>query len=106
MDIIKLLDWQDQQDFFVMVLEYVSDCIDVYCFVERSGGCIDEKFAKHIMWLATLAADACCRRGVYHGDIKLENLLINVNNGNVKLVDFGCSELLTGSTYTTYSGVY
>ncbi|XDV18721.1 hypothetical protein PO909_024359 [Leuciscus waleckii] len=103
MDIIKLLDWQDQQDFFVMVLEYVSDCMDMYCFVERSG-CIDEEFAKHIMWSATLAADACCRRGVYHGDIKLENLLINVNNGSVKLIDFGCSELLTGSAYTTYSG--
>ncbi|XP_056121965.1 serine/threonine-protein kinase pim-2-like [Rhinichthys klamathensis goyatoka] len=104
MDIIKLLDWQDQQDFYVMVLERFSHCMDVFDFVKHNGGRIEEKFARHIMWSATLAADACCRRGVYHGDIKLENLLINVKSRDVTLIDFGCSDLLTESPYTTYSG--
>ncbi|KAG1932879.1 serine/threonine-protein kinase pim-2-like [Pimephales promelas] len=104
MDIIKLLDWQDQEDFCVMVLERFSDCIDVFDFVAHSGGRIEEKIARHIMWSATLAADACCRRGVYHGDIKLENLLINVRSRDVTLIDFGCSELLTESPYTSFSG--
>jgi len=30
MDIIKLLDWQDQQDFYVMVLEHFSHCMNVF----------------------------------------------------------------------------
>ncbi|XP_077083322.1 hormonally up-regulated neu tumor-associated kinase homolog A-like [Siphateles boraxobius] len=106
MDIIKLLDWQDQEDFYVMVLERFSHCMDVFEFVKRNGGSIEEKIARHIMWSATLAADACCRRGVYHGDIKLENLLINVRNRDVTLIDFGCSDLLTESAYTSYCGVY
>ncbi|XP_077065102.1 serine/threonine-protein kinase pim-2-like [Siphateles boraxobius] len=104
MDIIKLLDWQDQQDFYVMVLERFSHCMDVFDFVGRHGGSIDERFARLIMWSATLAADACCRRGVYHGDIKLENLLINFKKLDVKLIDFGCGDLLTESAYTSYSG--
>ncbi|XP_077085819.1 serine/threonine-protein kinase pim-2-like [Siphateles boraxobius] len=104
MDIIKLLDWQDQEDFYVMVLERFSHCMDVFEFVKRNGGSIEEKIARHIMWSATLAADACCRRGVYHGDIKLENLLINVRNHDVTLIDFGCSDLLTESAYTRYCG--
>ncbi|KAK7170890.1 hypothetical protein R3I94_000943 [Phoxinus phoxinus] len=104
MDIIRLLDWQDQQDFYVMVLERFSHCMDVFDFVQRSGGSIEEKFARLIMWTATLAADACCRRGVYHGDIKLENLLIDLKKLDVKLIDFGCGDLLSESAYTSYSG--
>ncbi|XP_067220211.1 serine/threonine-protein kinase pim-1-like [Chanodichthys erythropterus] len=104
MDIIKLLDWQDQQDFYIMVLERFSDSMDVSCFVESNGGSIEEKFARFIMWGATLAADECCRRGVYHGDIKLENLLIDFDKLEVKLIDFGCGDLLTESAYSRFCG--
>ncbi|KAI2656046.1 Serine/threonine-protein kinase pim-3 [Labeo rohita] len=40
------------------------------------------------MW-GTLAARECWRREVYHGDIKLEKLLINFQNLEVKLIDSG-----------------
>ncbi|KAK9970194.1 hypothetical protein ABG768_026154 [Culter alburnus] len=103
-DIIKLLDWQDQQDFYIMVLERLSHSMDVSRLVESNGGSIDENFARLIMWGATLAAEACCRRGVYHGDIKLENLLIDLKNLEVKLIDFGCGDLLTESAYTRFCG--
>ncbi|XP_048067242.1 serine/threonine-protein kinase pim-3-like isoform X2 [Megalobrama amblycephala] len=103
-DIIELLDWQDQQDFYVMVLERLSHSMDVSRLVQGNGGSIDENFARLIIWGATLAAEACCRRGVYHGDIKLENLLIDLKNLEVKLIDFGCGDLLTESAYTRFCG--
>ncbi|XDV32712.1 hypothetical protein PO909_003459 [Leuciscus waleckii] len=95
MDIIKRLNLQDQQDLYVMVLKHFSHCLDVFDFVGRNGGSIDEKFVWLIMCSATLASDACCRRGVYHSNIKLENLLINFKKLDVKLIDFGCGDLLT-----------
>ncbi|XP_059369702.1 probable serine/threonine-protein kinase MARK-A [Carassius carassius] len=104
MDIIRLLDWQDQQNFYVIVVQRFSHCMDVFRFVQRNGGSIDEKLARLIMFGATLAASACCRRGVYHGDIKLENLLINLENLQIKLIDFGCGSVLTESAYTRFSG--
>ncbi|XP_052431818.1 uncharacterized protein LOC127972396 [Carassius gibelio] len=104
MDIIRLLDWQDQQNFYVIVVQRFSHCMDVLRFVQRNGGSIDEKLARLIMFGATLAASACCRRGVYHGDIKLENLLINLENLQIKLIDFGCGSVLTESAYTSFSG--
>ncbi|XP_059371159.1 serine/threonine-protein kinase pim-2-like [Carassius carassius] len=104
MDIIRLLDWQDQQNFYVIVVQRFSHCMDVFRFVQRNGGSIDEKLARLIMFGATLAASACCRRGVYHGDIKLENLLINLENLQIKLIDFGCGSVLKESAYTRFSG--
>lgn len=106
MDVIRLLDWQDQQNFYVIVVQRFSHCMDVFRFVQRNGGSIDEKLARLIMFGATQAASACCRRGVYHGDIKLENLLINLEYIEVKLIDFGCGSLLTESAYTKFSGVF
>ena len=31
----------------------------------------------------------CHGRGIYHRDIKDENVLINVKTGHIKLIDFG-----------------
>ncbi len=55
MGIIRLLDWQDQQNFYVIVVQRFSHCMDVFRFVQRNGGIIDEKLARLIMWGATLA---------------------------------------------------
>ncbi|GAA6093436.1 serine/threonine-protein kinase pim-1-like [Tachysurus ichikawai] len=40
------------------------------------------------------AACHCCGCGVFHGDIKAENLLINTDTLDVKLKIFGCGDLL------------
>lgn len=50
----------------------------------------------------TQAAYMSCQQGVLHRDIKKENLLINKNTLEVKLIDFGCGKLLQSSNYTTF----
>ncbi|MGL5566505.1 MAG: protein kinase domain-containing protein [Plesiomonas sp.] len=104
--IIKLLDWQDQRDTFVMVLECPSPCQNMASFLEGHGDRLDEGLARHIMRQAMQAARTCCRRGVFHGDIKLENFLMNTETRQVKLIDFGCGDLMRKSAYTALYGVY
>ncbi len=58
------------------------------------------------MWQATHAAHMCIRRGVFHRDIKLDNLLINPETLEVKLIDFGCGCLLRESGYDVFCGMY
>lgn len=41
----------------------------------------------------------CCQRGVFHCDIKLDNLLINPETLEVKLIDFGCGDLMRETGY-------
>lgn len=89
-----------------MVLERPSPCQDLGNYVQRFGGTLTEDLAWLVMWQATYAADMCCRRGVFHRDIKLNNLLINPETLEVKLIDFGCGDLLRESGYGVFCGMY
>ncbi|CAM4733894.1 unnamed protein product [Leuciscus chuanchicus] len=103
-EIIRLLDWQDRPDHFVMVLECPSPCEDLVQFMRRHGGRLDEEKVRHIMRQAAHAANTCCLRRVLHRDIKLDNLLINSETSEVKLIDFGCGDILRSSAYRSYCG--
>ncbi|XP_057217475.1 serine/threonine-protein kinase pim-1-like [Triplophysa rosa] len=104
-EIERLVDWQEYPDQFVMVLERPSPCEGLEEFVASNGGKLDEESAKEIMWQATMAAHMCCKRGVFHRDIKLENFVITADTLDLKLVDFGSGELLQKSAYKTFTGM-
>ncbi|KAI2651002.1 Serine/threonine-protein kinase pim-3 [Labeo rohita] len=103
-EIIKLLEWQEQWDSYIMVLECPSPCEDLVSLLEGNGGRLSEGLVRDIMQQATQAARTCCRRGVFHGDIKLENFLMSKDTLQVKLIDFGCGDLMRKSAYTTLYG--
>lgn len=105
-EIIQLLDWQDYPDHYILILELSTPCEDLSVFVKRFGGFLNETKARVIMGQTIQAAQVCCARGVFHRDIKLENLLINPRTLRVKLIDFGCGDLLKDSAYHQYSGMY
>ncbi len=89
-----------------MVLECPSPCENLVQFIRRHGGSLDEEKTRQIMWQAAHAAYMCCLRRVFHRDVKLENLLINRKTSEVKLIDFGCGDILTSSPYKSYRGMY
>lgn len=105
-EIIELLDWQVEQGFYLMVLERPIPCQPLNDFIESYVGRIKEDAIRFIMKQAVFAAQTCCQRKVLHRDIKLENLLINPDTLEVKLIDFGCGDILKDEAYTTYSGMY
>ncbi|ROL48044.1 Serine/threonine-protein kinase pim-2 [Anabarilius grahami] len=102
--IIKLIDWQDHPNQTIMVLERPIPCMDMHSFWEHHGGLFSEELARHFMQQVIDAAAVCCSRGVFHRDIKMPNLLVNTETLEVKLIDFGCGDLLRSSSYLTYSG--
>ncbi|KAG1944835.1 serine/threonine-protein kinase pim-2 [Pimephales promelas] len=103
-EIIELLDWQDQPDQYIMVLERPPDCEDVFVFWDNRKRKLCEETARTIMAQATTAAQTCCDRGVFHGNIKLQNLLINKKTREVKLIDFRCGRFLKESAYDDFCG--
>uniref|UniRef100_A0A8C1AG76 non-specific serine/threonine protein kinase n=1 Tax=Cyprinus carpio carpio TaxID=630221 RepID=A0A8C1AG76_CYPCA len=101
--IIKILDWQDDPDHYVMVLERPMPSMSMFNFMKLRQR-LDEKIARHVMLQVIHAANICCERGVFHRDIKLENLLVNPDTLEVKLIDFGCGTFMKDSAYMAFNG--
>ncbi|XP_053489302.1 probable serine/threonine-protein kinase MARK-A isoform X6 [Ictalurus furcatus] len=100
-NVVKLLEWFETSTFYILVLERPVPCTDLYYY---SKGQLPEPVARKLMWQVVQAAHHCCTHGVFHRDIKPENILINTNTLEVKLIDFGCGDLLTNEPYKSFSG--
>ncbi|KAA0705137.1 Serine/threonine-protein kinase pim-3 [Triplophysa tibetana] len=103
-EIVQLLEWQDFEKHYVMVLDIFPHCKNLSDFLLDAGNQITEKTAKSIMWQATKAAYMCYKREVFHRDIKLENFLINrdtleTNSSTLSTEDYFCPEYFKTSKY-------
>ncbi len=104
-EIIKILDWEDNEDHFIMVMERPMPCMDLKSFVKLHGESLDEGTTRNLMRQVIEAANVCVKHGVFHRDIKMENLLVNQDTMEVKLIDFGCGVQIKKFGYEVFSGM-
>ncbi|XP_043117314.1 serine/threonine-protein kinase pim-3-like [Puntigrus tetrazona] len=90
-------DWFVQHYRYILILEYPHPCETLLSFALRNGGYLEESVARGLMRQAVLAAKHCLDRGVFHRDIKSDNILVNTETLQLKLIDFGCGKLLETS---------
>ncbi|XP_017334847.1 uncharacterized protein LOC108271650 [Ictalurus punctatus] len=94
-NVLVLLEWFEIPDFFVLILERPSPCMDLQQFCDTlHNGKLSEPLARDIMLQLVKAALHCYDCGVYHTDIKTANVLINTETLQIKLIDFGSGFLL------------
>ncbi|XP_053487408.1 uncharacterized protein LOC128611703 isoform X1 [Ictalurus furcatus] len=103
-NVVELLEWFDLANECIMVLEWPSPCMDLFNFTKLQDGRLSEAQARDVILQVIRAARHCCDRGVLHRDIKEQNLLINTDTLEVKLIDFGCGDLLKDTPYGEYAG--
>ncbi|MGL4897407.1 MAG: protein kinase domain-containing protein [Cetobacterium sp.] len=103
-NIVELLEWFERPDCLILVMERPSPCMNLHHFSKLYNGQVPEPLARDIMRQVIQAAIHCSDRKVLHRDIKPENLLINPETLQVKLIDFGCGDLLKDSAYTSFAG--
>ncbi|KAK3560557.1 hypothetical protein QTP86_010963 [Hemibagrus guttatus] len=105
-NVLEMIEWFEMSDCYILVLERPSPCLDIQQFLKHHNGRLSEALAQKIMSQVVKAARHCCDAGVLHRDIKAENLLINPDTLEVKLIDFGCGDLFTHTPYTEYEGTW
>ena len=102
-NVIQLRDVQVSEDHVFLVMELASGS-ELFERVSRSGG-LPEEQARMYFHQVVSGISYCHHQGVYHRDLKLENLLMaSETSDQVKIMDFGFSKDSTMSVPKTYCG--
>ncbi|KAI6207147.1 Protein kinase domain-containing protein [Aphelenchoides besseyi] len=87
-NIIQIYEVFENKDKIILVMEYASGG-ELYDYVSKFGS-LAEAEARRIFRQITSAVLYCHKHRVAHRDLKLENILLDVNS-NAKIADFGLS---------------
>uniref|UniRef100_A0A8C2XNP0 non-specific serine/threonine protein kinase n=1 Tax=Cyclopterus lumpus TaxID=8103 RepID=A0A8C2XNP0_CYCLU len=104
--VVTLLDWYDIDLELILVLERPVPCMDLVEFINSKDYSLPEHEAKTITTQLVEALIEVHSRGVFHRDIKLDNILIETGSDvpRVRLIDLGRGTLLSEGTYSTAQG--
>ncbi|KAG9281921.1 serine/threonine-protein kinase pim-2-like [Astyanax mexicanus] len=103
---VELLDWSEQQQKLVLVMERPLPCSDLFDYIEERG-CLQEQEAKVLLRQLVEGMIQVHTRGVLHRDLKPENLLVQTGAEGplLRLMDFGCGCLIGEDSYTEFDGM-
>ncbi|XP_056368435.1 serine/threonine-protein kinase pim-1-like [Oenanthe melanoleuca] len=101
--IIQLLDWFELPDSFLLVMERPEASQDLLqLLMQHEFLC--EEVARWLFHQVLEAVRHCTACGVLHRDIKPQNLLVDPESGDLKLIDFGCGTFLQERAFTRFAG--
>ncbi|XP_039797319.1 CBL-interacting protein kinase 3-like isoform X1 [Panicum virgatum] len=89
-NVVRLYEVMGSKTRIYIVLEFVMGG-ELHDIVATSGRLKEDEARRYFQQLIN-AVDYCHSRGVYHRDLKLENLLLDIA-GNIKISDFGLSAI-------------
>merc|ERR1712223_1111590 len=112
--VAKLIEYTELSDCFVIIMErkvnnIKGQCKDLFDFItdehKQTGHGIHEDLAKKIFEQVVQTILHLDNADILHGDIKDENILIDVKTNEVKLIDFGAgNKKFDEKLYKTYHG--
>ena len=101
--VVKPIAWFEKRSSFVLVMEKVQNAIDLWEF-SNTFGAIPENAAVKIFSQIFKCAEKLHNGGIVHRDFKDENILINPETLEIKVIDFGCAEKIKENVLKTASG--
>ena len=102
-NIIQLLDYFECGQSVILILERPESCMDLFDYISKQEF-LPEDIARKIFRQVLDAALYCELKGVFHRDIKDENIILDLKTGEAKLADFGSGAQLHNLEYTEYEG--
>jgi serine/threonine protein kinase len=100
---IHMLEYYEREDAFIIIMERLEDGKDLFDYISERGY-LDEQLARNFFRQVCEIVQCCHQLGIYHGDIKDENIIVHLTTGKLKIIDFGSGALLKKSKYTEFDG--
>ena len=98
-NITKILEMFEDDDYILIAMEYINGG-NLFSFVKKRRK-LSEKTAKFLFRQIILGIKHIHSQKIVHRDIKLENILIDLNN-NIKICDFGIGRILSSKKQMLY----
>ncbi|XP_061563509.1 pim proto-oncogene, serine/threonine kinase, related 136 [Cololabis saira] len=104
--VVSLLDWYDLEQEVLLVMERPVPSVDLFNYILNNDGPLQEDTALSIMKQLVDAVMHMHSNGVFHRDIKSENILIQTGSDGlrVRIIDFGCGCVMTDRAYREFAG--
>jgi len=103
--VCDLLDFYERRTSFVLVMRSdVNDVMDLLDYLNFRQEPLSEPSARFIFKQILDSLKLCHNAGIYHRDLKDENIIINPSTYLVKLIDFGCATSIKSSPYKDVAG--
>ena len=99
-NITKILETFEDEQYYFIIMEYINGG-NLFSYVKKRRK-LSEKVAKFIFRQIILGIQHIHSQLIVHRDIKLENILIDMNN-NIKICDFGIGIVLSSENQPLYS---
>ncbi|KAJ8386995.1 hypothetical protein AAFF_G00161720 [Aldrovandia affinis] len=104
-NVIRMHEWFQASDHYVMVLERPDPCLDLSGWTLLSQNrALDEAQAQPVIEQLLQALIHCQKHGVFHRDVKPGNILINTDTLRVILIDFGCGDVWKDTQFYDFAG--
>ena len=98
-NVTKILEMFEDKKYILIIMEYINGG-NLFSFVKKRRK-LSEKTAKYLFRQIIEGIKHIHENNIVHRDIKLENILIDVNN-NVKICDFGIGKILSSNKELLY----
>jgi len=101
--VIRLVDYFEQPDSFIVVMERPEHVKDLFDHITENGS-LEENEARCLFRQIVKTTIALHDAGIVHRDIKDENILIDAESRDIRLIDFGSGTFLHDGVYNEFEG--